>query len=75
MHKEGKLGESVHLISDILEYTDNNGIEAILFWADFKKAFDSTTILFYFLSSIHMGSVLTLFNGSERHYSMTRKVV
>ena len=36
------IGESVSLISDILEYTDNNGIEAILFSADFEKAYDST---------------------------------
>ena len=34
------IGESVHLISDILEYTDENDIEAILFSADFEKAFD-----------------------------------
>ena len=34
-------GESVRLISDILEYTDENDIEAILFSADFEKAFDS----------------------------------
>ena len=33
--------ESVRLISDILEYTDENDIEAILFSADFEKAFDS----------------------------------
>ena len=35
------IGESVRLISDILEYTDENDIEAILFSADFEKAFDS----------------------------------
>ena len=29
------IGESVRLISDILEYTDDKGIEAILFSADF----------------------------------------
>ena len=33
--------ESVCLINDILEYTDENDIEAILFSADFEKAFDS----------------------------------
>ena len=36
------MGESVRLISDILEYTDENDIEVILFSADFEKAFDST---------------------------------
>ena len=35
------IGESVRLINDILEYTDENDIEAILFSADFEKAFDS----------------------------------
>ena len=36
------IGESVRLITDILEYTDENDIEAILLSADFEKAFDST---------------------------------
>ena len=35
------IGESVRLINDILEYTNENDIEAILFSADFEKAFDS----------------------------------
>ena len=35
------IGESVRLISDILENTDSNDIETILFSADFEKAFDS----------------------------------
>ena len=35
------IGESVRLVSDILEYMDENDIEAILFSADFEKAFDS----------------------------------
>ena len=35
------IGESVRLINNILEYTDENNIEAILFSADFEKAFDS----------------------------------
>ena len=35
------IGESVRLINDILEYTDENDIETILFSADFEKAFDS----------------------------------
>ena len=39
---ERNIRESVRLINDILEYTDENDIEAILFFADFKKAFDST---------------------------------
>ena len=35
------IGESVRLINDILEYTDENDIEVILLSADFEKAFDS----------------------------------
>ena len=33
------IGKSVRLINDILEYTDKNDIEAILFSTDFEKAF------------------------------------
>ena len=35
------IGESVRLINDILEYMDENDIEAILFSADFEKTFVS----------------------------------
>ena len=35
------IGESIHLISDILEYVDENELSGILFSADFEKAFDS----------------------------------
>ena len=39
---EGRyIGESIRLISDILEYTEDHGIDGILFSADFEKAFDS----------------------------------
>ena len=41
-------GESVRLISDILEYTDSNAVEAILFSADFEKVFDSIGHSFLF---------------------------
>ena len=43
------IGESVRLINDILEYTDENDIEAILFSGDFEKAFD--LIEHYFILS------------------------
>ena len=42
------IGESVRLIDDILEYTDSNDIEALLFSADFEKAFDSIDHCFLF---------------------------
>ena len=35
------IGESVRLMKNILEYTDENDIEAIFSSADFQKAFDS----------------------------------
>ena len=39
---EGRyIGESIRLISDILEYTEDHGIDGVLFSADFEKAFDS----------------------------------
>ena len=34
-------GESIRLISDILDYTEDHGIDDVLFSADFEKAFDS----------------------------------
>ena len=51
------IGESVRLLNDILEYTDNNNIEAILFSADFEKAFDSVdhTFLFATLTEFSFG--------------------
>ena len=39
--KDKYIGESVRLINDVLEFTDHEKIGAILFLADFKKAFDS----------------------------------
>ena len=34
------IGQSIHLISDILEYVDENELSGILFSADFEKSFD-----------------------------------
>ena len=42
VYVEGRyIGESIRLISDILEYTEDHGIDSVLFSADFEKAFDS----------------------------------
>ena len=49
------IGESVRLLNDILEYTDNNNIEAILFSADFEKAFDSVDHTFLFATLTESG--------------------
>ena len=35
------IGESIRLVSDILDFTEENSIGGILFSADFEKAFDS----------------------------------
>ena len=70
--KDRYIGETVRLISDILGYTYDNDIEAILFSADFEKAFDSIDhyFLFSFLKSFGFGPgfiqwVRTLFKNSE----------
>ena len=39
--EERYIGESIPLISDILEFTEDHGIDGVLFSADFEKAFDS----------------------------------
>ena len=66
------IGESNRLISDILEYTDENDIEAIIFSADFEKAFDSIEhpFLFAVLKSFGLGAdfiqwIRTFFNNPE----------
>ena len=70
--KDRYIDESVRLISDILEYTDDNNIEAVLFSADFEKAFDSIDHCFLLsvLKSFGFGldliqRVRTLFKNSE----------
>ena len=41
------IGESIRLISDILEYTENN-VPGVSFSADFEKTFDSVEHNFIF---------------------------
>ena len=42
------IGESVRLVNDVLEFTDHEKIEAILFSTDSEKAFDSIDHSFLF---------------------------
>ena len=51
------IGEANRLVSDILEFTAENEMEAILFSADFEKAFDSIEhpFLFAILKSYRFG--------------------
>ena len=64
------IGESVRLINDILENTDENDIEAILFSADFEKALTRLNILSSFAPLEHLDLVPTLFSGSKRFSKM-----
>ena len=70
--KERYIGESVRLINDVLEFTDHEKTEAILFSADFEKAFDSIdhSFLFSALKCFGFGDkfiqwVRTLVNNAE----------
>ena len=70
--KDRYIGESVRLINDVLEFTDHEKIEAILFSADFEKAFDSIdhSFLFSVLKCFGFGDefiqwVRTLLNNAE----------
>ena len=45
---ERYIGESIHLISNMLEYADENELSGILFSADFEKVFDSIEHPFIF---------------------------
>ena len=70
--KDRYIGESVRLINDMLEHADKNNIEAILFSADFEKAFDSIdhTFILAVLKSYDFGPdfihwVKTFLNNAE----------
>ena len=57
------IGESIHLISDILEYTEENDISGILFAADVGKALTQLNTRFYLPSLSRLDLVLNLFSG------------
>ena len=66
------IGESIRLIMDLLQYTEENSIGGILFSADFEKAFDSIEHSFIFatLKSFGFGfqfiqRIRTIFNSTE----------
>ena len=42
------IGEAICQVSDILEFTEENEMDAILFSSDFEKAFDSIEHPFHF---------------------------
>ena len=54
------IGESTRLISDILEYTEENDISGILFSADFEK--DQLNMHFLLPSLSRLDLVLNLFS-------------
>ena len=60
------IGESVHLIPDIFDYTHTAQLEGYIFAADMEKAFDHNFLLIINLLLRHwrlMASDLTLLNG------------
>ena len=66
------IGESVRLISDILEYTDSKNCEGYMFAADIEKAFDSLdhNFILAVLEKMGLGSdfiqwVRTLLNDQQ----------
>ena len=66
------IGESIHLITDLLAYTEENSIRGILFSADFEKAFNSIEHSFIFATSKSFGFgaqfiqwIRTIFNSTE----------
>ena len=66
------IGESIRLITDLLQYTEENSICGILFSADFEKAFNSIEHSFIFaaLKSFGFGAqfiqwIQTIFNSTE----------
>ena len=70
--KDRYIGESERLINDVLEFIDHEKIEAILFSADFEKAFNSIdhSFLFSVLKYFGFGDefiqwVRTLLNNAE----------
>ena len=70
--KDRYIGESIHLITDLLAYMEENSIGGILFSADFEKAFDSIEHSFIFatLKSFGFGAqfiqwIRIIFNSTE----------
>ena len=61
--KDRSIGESIRLVSDILENTDSNDIEAILFSADFEKALIQLIILTFLQFLNHLDLAQILFSG------------
>ena len=66
------IGESILLITDLLQYTEENSIGGILFSADFEKAFDSIEHSFIFatLKSFGFGAqfiqwIRPIFNSTK----------
>ena len=66
------IGESIRLITGLLQYTEENSIRGILFSADFEKAFDSIEHSFMIatLKSFGFGAqfiqwIRTIFTSTE----------
>ena len=63
------------MINDILEYTDENDIEAISFFADFEKAFDSVEHSFSISTLIAFGFGLDIIQWVETFFKNVKSCV
>ena len=61
--KSRYIGKSICLISDTLEYTEENDISGILFSADLESPLTQLNTGFYLLSLSRLELVLNLFSG------------
>ena len=68
------IGESIRLISDILEYTEVEQMEGYMFAADIEKAFDSVDHNFLIAVLKSLVWDMNLFSGLK-HYFMINKAV
>ena len=68
------IGESIRLISDILEYTEVEQMEGYMFAADIEKAFDSVDHNFLIAVLKSLAWDMNLFIGLK-HYFMINKAV
>ena len=57
------IGNSVHLILDIIDYTENNYIPGVIILLDIEKAFDSVSHDSLFQVLKHLISRINLFHG------------
>ena len=68
------IGESIRLISDILEYTEDNSMGGILFWPISKKHSIQLNTRLYLLLSNPLASDFNSFTTLEQFFEVQRAV-